>query len=105
MGVCLFGSYFFYGWWDWRFLGLILFLTLVNYYLGLKIEASLSKTKRKKYLAFSIVISVGVLATFKYANFFIDTFQDFIAFAGVGWYTETLRIILPLGSAFIHSKL
>tara|TARA_B100000989_G_scaffold287540_1_gene257253 strand:- start:782 stop:2128 length:1347 start_codon:yes stop_codon:yes gene_type:complete len=96
----LFGSYLFYGWWDWRFLGLILFLTLVNFYLGLKIEASLSETKRKRYLACSIVISVGVLATFKYANFFIDSFQEFIAFAGVGLNTESLKIILPVGISF-----
>ena len=100
LGVCLFGSYLFYGCWDWRFLGLILFLTLVNFYLGLRIEASLSEAKRKRYLACSIAISLGVLATFKYANFFIDTFQEFIAFAGVGWNTESLKIILPVGISF-----
>lgn len=98
--VCLTGSYLFYGWWDWRFLGLITLLTAINYYTGLRIDRSQSGVERKKYLVVSVVTSLGVLATFKYANFFIDSMQELFALAGVDWNTGSLKIILPVGISF-----
>ena len=67
-------SYVFYGWWDWRFLSLIFFSTLVDFSLGklLKVEESLFK--RKVLLGTSIIINLGFLGFFKYYNFFLTNF-------------------------------
>src|SRR6266567_1923757 len=62
-------SYFFYGWWDYRFLGLLLFTSLFDYVCALKIEAQTHLPRRKMFLAFSIMVNMGVLGIFKYFNF------------------------------------
>ena len=69
-------SYVFYGWWDWRFLGLIAFSTVVDYFVGLRIEAATEKRAKKQWLAVSLIVNLGLLAYFKYANFFIDSWVD-----------------------------
>jgi D-alanyl-lipoteichoic acid acyltransferase DltB (MBOAT superfamily) len=99
--VCLAGSYLFYGWWDWRFLGLITLLTGLNYWCGLKIADSTEGSGwRKHYVRFSVVCSLVILGFFKYFNFFIDSFSTASASLGVGFNLGTMSIILPVGISF-----
>lgn len=97
---CLASSYFFYGWWDWRFLTLIITSTLIDYYVGLKLENTDDQPKRKQLLIASIIVNLGFLAFFKYFNFFTDSFAVLAASFGwdPGW--NTLNIILPVGISF-----
>ncbi|MCR9287608.1 MAG: MBOAT family protein [Bacteroidetes bacterium] len=98
--LCLAGSYFFYGWWDWRFLSLIITSTLVDYYVGLSLDNTDEKPKRKQLLIASIIVNLGFLAFFKYFNFFTDSFALLAGSMGwdPGW--NTLNIILPVGISF-----
>lgn len=66
-------SYFFYGWWDYRFLALIAFSTVVDYLIGLTIDESNSKSRKKALLIISLVVNLGLLGFFKYFNFFVDS--------------------------------
>mgnify|MGYP001168936307 CR=1 FL=1 len=76
-------SYVFYGWWDWRFLGLIAFSTVVDYLVGLQIEEAQEKRTKKAWLGVSLLVNLGLLCYFKYSNFFIDSWVDAWAAAGV----------------------
>ncbi|MGK0386345.1 MAG: alginate O-acetyltransferase complex protein AlgI, partial [Patiriisocius sp.] len=67
-------SYFFYGWWDWRFLSLILFSTIIDFTVGQKLKTEDNQTKRKVLLWISVIINLGFLGFFKYYNFFLDNF-------------------------------
>ena len=69
--MLLISSYVFYGWWDWRFLSLILFSSLLDFYLGLRLRAATDPGKRKRLLIISMVVNLGVLFFFKYFNFFL----------------------------------
>ena len=94
------GSYIFYGWWDWRFLSLILFSTIVDYIIGNKIFQETSDKKRKKFLILSLISNLGLLFLFKYFNFFIDSFVDIANVIGLSPSIHTLQIILPVGISF-----
>lgn len=99
--LLLVSSYFFYGWWDYRFLSLILLSTLVDYFVGLAIESSEEKSKRKLLLGLSIVFNIGVLGFFKYYNFFADSLIELFHSAGYAIEsTWSLHIILPVGISF-----
>ena len=100
LSVCLLGSYVFYGWWDWRFLFLILFTTVANFWFGRLMEKADSESHKKKYLVLSVAVNLAVLAYFKYANFFIDSLGACVQALGNTWKFDTLRIILPLGISF-----
>ena len=63
-------SYIFYGWWDWRFLSLILFSTVIDYFVGLALAKEKKKKARKRLLQISIFVNLGFLGFFKYYNFF-----------------------------------
>ena len=93
-------SYVFYGWWDWRFLFLIFFSTLVDYIVGIGLSKQKNQTKRKWLLLCSIVINLGFLAFFKYYNFFVDNFVAAFSFFGTDIKAHTLNIILPVGISF-----
>lgn len=93
-------SYVFYGWWDWRFLSLILFSTLVDYTIGRKLKSEKNQTKRKILLWTSIFVNLGFLGFFKYANFFLDNFTAAFSFFGSEIATNSLDIILPVGISF-----
>lgn len=95
-------SYIFYGWWDWRFLFLILFSTLLDFYVGQRIYDNKDhKAKAKYWLWLSVFCNVGLLGFFKYYNFFIDSFVDMFSVLGYEMRsTWTLRIILPVGISF-----
>tara|TARA_R110002073_G_scaffold108336_5_gene243511 strand:+ start:92560 stop:94011 length:1452 start_codon:yes stop_codon:yes gene_type:complete len=93
-------SYFFYGWWDWRFLSLILFSTVVDYLIGLALTKEDNQTKRKLLLWVSILVNLGFLGFFKYYNFFLDNFISAFSFFGKEINANSLHIILPVGISF-----
>ncbi len=93
-------SYFFYGWWDWRFLSLILISTAVDYNCANWITSYDSISRRKLFLGFSVTINVLFLGFFKYFNFFADTLQIALGAIGIHIQATTLRIILPPAISF-----
>lgn len=96
----LISSYIFYGWWDWRFLGLIALSTLVDYYVGKLICKELNSNKRKLLLFLSIIFNLGLLCYFKYYNFFIENWVNAWESIGIGSNVSSLNIILPVGISF-----
>ena len=93
-------SYVFYGWWDWRFLSLIVFSTLVDYSIGIALSKEDNETKRKAFLWTSVLVNLGFLGFFKYYNFFVESFVDAFSFFGSEISPNTLNIILPVGISF-----
>ncbi|MEB2777536.1 MBOAT family O-acyltransferase [Algoriphagus sp. D3-2-R+10] len=98
--LLLLGSYFFYGWWDWRFLILILFSSLVDFFVGLKLRQEEDEHKRKLLVWLSLFVNLGLLGFFKYFNFFIESFTEAFTFFGNPIERERLSIILPVGISF-----
>lgn len=98
--LLLLASYFFYGWWDYRFLFLIALSTIFDYLVGLSIEKEQVVKKRKHLLGFSLVFNLGLLGFFKYYNFFIESWIDAWQNIGVEMHASTLNIILPVGISF-----
>ncbi len=98
--LLLLASYFFYGWWDWRFLGLILLSTVVDFFCAKSIAASGNPVRRKTLLAISIALNLGFLAFFKYFNFFIDSLSSTLSAVGLPVNITLLRILLPPGISF-----
>lgn len=96
----LFASYFFYGCWDWRFLFLIAFSTVVDFMVAKKVAKSSTKKAKKRFLAISLIVNIGLLIYFKYANFFIESFVDSFRLLGNSIEISTLYIILPVGISF-----
>jgi D-alanyl-lipoteichoic acid acyltransferase DltB (MBOAT superfamily) len=93
-------SYVFYGWWDWRFLSLIIFSTLLDFTVGLKMKNKENRTKRKILLWISIIVNLGFLGVFKYYNFFLDSFISAFTFFDKEIELTSLNIILPVGISF-----
>ncbi|MEO1406403.1 MAG: MBOAT family protein [Pseudomonadota bacterium] len=94
-------SYIFYGAWDWRFLGLILLVTLTSYIVGLASSPSAKRADRRKpILTAGIIMALGVLALFKYFNFFTESFADFAGLVGLPSGQITLSLVLPVGISF-----
>ena len=93
-------SYLFYGWWDWRFLSLVMFSTTVDYLIGIQLTKEENTTKRKVFLWTSIIVNLGFLGFFKYYNFFVDNFTSAFTFFGSDIQVNTLNIILPVGISF-----
>ena len=98
--LLLISSYIFYGWWDYRFLSLILASTLVDYFVALALEKQSQNQFRKLLLAISLIFNLGLLGLFKYYNFFIESWVDAWATAGVEMNVSSLSIILPVGISF-----
>ncbi len=126
--VCLLASYLFYGWWDWRFLSLIVFSTVMDWWFGLWIAHMDDRAdtrqqlaegspvlrifgrftewaaglgwSRKTVLVFSMCMNLGFLGLFKYANFFIESFAAMVQRLGMTPSQLTLDIILPVGISF-----
>lgn len=94
--ILLIGSYLFYGYWDARFLLLLILQTYISYILAKKIESAETREKAKTLMIVGVSISLGILGFFKYFNFFIDTFVRLFGIKSVG----ALRIILPVGISF-----
>ena len=93
-------SYLFYGWWDWRFLSLILFSTIIDYAVGQKLRNEDKEIKRKILLWTSIIVNLGFLGFFKYYNFFLENFVDAFSLFGMQINANSLNIILPVGISF-----
>ncbi|MCP4178038.1 MAG: MBOAT family protein [bacterium] len=94
-------SYFFYGWWDWRFLFLIAFSSLVDYFVGIGLGNTNNKKYRNALLLTSIIVNIGFLGFFKYFNFFTDNFVRAFEFIGQPITDPALlSIILPVGISF-----
>lgn len=92
-------SYLFYGWWDWRFLGLIAFSSLVDYLVGIRLYKQ-EGSARKALLGISLFTNLGLLAFFKYSNFFIESFQGAFTIFGNSLNINSLQVILPVGISF-----
>ncbi|MCI4671329.1 MAG: MBOAT family protein [Bacteroidia bacterium] len=93
-------SYFFYGWWDWRFLSLLAISSFADFFIGKAMHYSDDEKRRKLLLGISLAINLGVLGFFKYFNFFVDSFIDMFQVFGVELNARTLNIILPVGISF-----
>tara|TARA_R100000935_G_scaffold7556_5_gene15988 strand:- start:17467 stop:18918 length:1452 start_codon:yes stop_codon:yes gene_type:complete len=98
--LLLIASYVFYGWWDEKFLLLIILSTLVDFFVGLQLSTQENNTKRRLLLWTSILFNLGLLSFFKYSNFFIDNFREAFSFMGYQFNTWSLKIILPVGISF-----
>ncbi|MBP6609930.1 MAG: MBOAT family protein [Paludibacter sp.] len=94
-------SYLFYGFWDWRFVSLLLFSSLADFILGLQLlKAVDNERKRKMLLLISLAINFGILGFFKYYNFFVESFVSAFTLFGQDLNFEPLKIILPVGVSF-----
>ena len=93
-------SYVFYGWWDWRFLSLIVFSTVIDYTVGRKLRTEENQLKREILLWISILVNLGFLGFFKYYNFFLDNFITAFSFFGQEIQANSMNIILPVGISF-----
>jgi len=93
-------SYVFYGWWDWRYLGLILLSSSIDWFLGLKISETDNPLRRKTLLGISLFLNLGILFFFKYSNFFLSSAVSALQVAGFNVGSVYLNVILPVGISF-----
>ncbi|MDH5676639.1 MAG: MBOAT family protein [Myxococcales bacterium] len=93
-------SYFFYGYWDYRFLGLIAFSTVVDYTVALRLASTEDAVTRKRLVGISLLTNLGLLGVFKYYNFFADSAEHVAASLGVELHWTTTHIVLPVGISF-----
>lgn len=98
--LLLLSSYFFYACWDWRFLFLLMFSTLLDFYTGLKMSTAENQGKKKFWFWLSISMNLGFLGVFKYYNFFATSFAEALSHFGLSVNTQTLNVILPVGISF-----
>ncbi len=102
--LLLVASYVFYGWWDWRFCGLLLLSSLVDYFCALQIDRTrrpdLSPFRRKLFLSISVVTNLGILGFFKYFDFFAESLSRLALAGGIELSLPALKIILPVGISF-----
>ncbi|MBS3821162.1 MAG: MBOAT family protein [Planctomycetes bacterium] len=91
-------SYYFYAYWDWRFCGLLLTSTVVDFCVGQGLKRTDRPGRRRGLLAISLVVNLGLLGFFKYYGFFVESAQALLA--PLGWQSESLHIILPVGISF-----
>src|ERR1700746_764049 len=99
--LLLAASYFFYGWWDWRFLFWMAVSTLVDYLVARQIAPSSSERARRALMLFSLVLNFSFLGLFKYFNFFVDSMAHLAMLVGAKQIPLSFwRIILPPGISF-----
>ncbi len=93
-------SYYFYACWDWRFLFLLMFSTLLDFYTGIRMKDAANDKSKKTWFWASIIINLGFLGVFKYYNFFAENLQ--LSLQSMGWQVDfwTLQVILPVGISF-----
>lgn len=99
--LLLVASYYFYGCWDWRFLGLIFATTTWDFFLARWIAATEAPGKRKALLALAITVSLSVLGFFKYYGFFAQELATWMTSLGLSPLLPTLQIVLPVGISFM----
>lgn len=93
-------SFVFYGWWDWRFLGLMIFSAGIDYVTTLMMDRCQHKRQKRKWLWISLTVNLSILGFFKYYNFFVENFNSAFRFLGKSPGLHTLDIILPVGISF-----
>jgi D-alanyl-lipoteichoic acid acyltransferase DltB (MBOAT superfamily) len=98
--ICFIASYIFYGWWDWRFIGLIMLSTVIDFFLGQRLHYTQEPQLRQRWMVVSVVLNLGILAFFKYFNFFIDSVASGLTTLGFHASIPALSIILPVGISF-----
>lgn len=98
--MLLVASYIFYGWWDARFLSLIVASTVVDYLLGQYLAVATNALKRKLFLTASMIFNLGLLGVFKYYNFFMENFMEIAYSVGLHTNPILLKIALPVGISF-----
>ena len=98
--LLLAASYIFYGSWNPKFLALILLSTIIDYSVGRRLDETNDETLRRRLLYLSVCANLGILAAFKYANFFIESAVTGLAALGVSFNAESLEIVLPVGISF-----
>ncbi len=98
--ILLGASYFFYANWDWRFLGLLLISTVVDFTIGQRLRTAQDPARRKLLLTTSMAVNLGILGLFKYANFFIDSFAELVGGLGLNPNEPFLSVVLPVGISF-----
>lgn len=98
--VLLLASYFFYGWWDWRFLSLLVISSCLDFVVGLGLQRTARPARRRALLACSLIGNLGMLGFFKYYNFFVDSFVLMLRGFGIEVNLVTLNLILPAGISF-----
>ena len=96
----LFASYVFYGWWDYRFLVLIMVTSLSSFLCGVFLDKYQAQARRKLVLLFNVLLNIGILACFKYFNFFVRSFASVMALFGFETYRPVLDVVLPVGISF-----
>lgn len=98
--LLLIASYIFYGWWDWRFLSLIIASTFLDYFVALSLKKNENPQRRKLLLGLSLFGNLGMLGFFKYYNFFVTSWIEAWSSVGITMEASTLKIILPVGISF-----
>ena len=98
--LILAGSYVFYGWWDWRFLGLILATTALNYGAALAVDRHKAGKFRDGVLVFSVIFNLSLLGVFKYFNFFTESFSGLLDTFGLTLRPIHFSVVLPVGISF-----
>jgi len=98
--ILILASYYFYSCWDWRFLFLLVFSTLLDYFSAIQIENSQTQQARKFWLWLCVSINIGFLGIFKYYNFFATSFAELLQSVGFNSSPLLLKVILPVGISF-----
>src|SRR5258706_1708435 len=93
-------SYLLYGWWDWRFCGLMLVSSLLDYFVGLGLDRVEAQGRRKLILAVGLAGNLAMLGFFKYFNFFAENFSALASTLGWQVHPVTLKVLLPVGISF-----
>lgn len=97
--LILVASYFFYGWWSWKFMGMLALTTILDYLYGFGV-ASENPRKSRFFLWLSVLNNLGILAAFKYYNFFLEQFQKGFSTLGLEFNPTLLNVALPIGISF-----
>jgi len=98
--VLLVASYVFYGWWDWHFLGLIALSTAIDYVAGLRIADAEDPRTAKRWVTLSCISNLGILAAFKYFDFFLGSLGELLTSMGWEAAMPSLSLVLPVGISF-----
>ncbi len=93
-------SYFFYAYWDWRFVALLMTSTFIAYFFGLQMHTATDPGRRRLLLLVSLCAQLGILLTFKYFNFFAESLRPLLVFAGISQEWTFLQVVLPVGLSF-----
>lgn len=98
--LLLVASYIFYGAWDWRFLSLIFISTLVDFRVGRSLQTTEDERGRKRLLLISLLVNLGILGTFKYYGFFVESAIGVLSWFGLSPNPPLLQVLLPVGISF-----